>query len=138
MADSDNVQVAVRMRPFNKRETEMCVRAQHGNNGSDPRPHADRRGAKLCIRMLQKTAQTIITDPGSGKEHTFTFDYSYNSFVDKEDSDFCSQTTVWKDIGVKVLGNALEGYNVSLFAYGQTGAGKSCASSPPARSARTP
>lgn len=32
---------------------------------------------------------------------------------------------MWNDIGVKVLESAYKGYNVSLFAYGQTGAGKS-------------
>ena len=32
---------------------------------------------------------------------------------------------VFDDLGIGVLENAWQGYNVSLFAYGQTGAGKS-------------
>jgi len=32
---------------------------------------------------------------------------------------------VYEDLGIEMLEHALEGYNVCLFAYGQTGAGKS-------------
>lgn len=64
------------------------------------------------IKILQK------------RVNKFTFDFSYNSF-DSSAPGFCSQKTVWNDIGVKVLESAYKGYNVSLFAYGQTGAGKS-------------
>ena len=34
-------------------------------------------------------------------------------------------TQVFKDLGVDVLNSAFEGYNACIFAYGQTGAGKS-------------
>jgi hypothetical protein len=64
----------------------------------------------------------------AGTEKTFTFDYSYNSFVPRDDPAYASQDIVWKDIGEGVLANAYEGYNCSLFAYGQTGAGKSYSS----------
>ncbi|KAL4152553.1 hypothetical protein PRNP1_009481 [Phytophthora ramorum] len=84
---SENVQVAVRVRPFNEREKSM--------------------ESTSCIRMVKETQQTIITDPETNVEKVFTFDYSYNN------------------IGVKVLEHAWNGFNVSLFAYGQTGAGKS-------------
>lgn len=49
----------------------------------------------------------------------FTFDFSYNSFVPRDDPAYASQDTVWNDIGVGVLKNAYEGFNCSLFAYGQ-------------------
>jgi hypothetical protein len=32
---------------------------------------------------------------------------------------------VFKDLGIDVLNSAFEGYNACIFAYGQTGAGKS-------------
>ncbi|EEY59674.1 kinesin-like protein [Phytophthora infestans T30-4] len=102
---SENVQVAVRVRPFNEREKSM---------ESTP-----------CIRMVRETQQTIITDPETNIEKAFTFDYSYNSFVPSSDPAYASQQTVWDDIGIKVLEHAWNGFNVSLFAYGQTGAGKS-------------
>ena len=60
-----------------------------------------------------------------GTKKTFTFDYSYNSFVPEDADDHASQETVWNDLGVGVLENAWQGFNVSLFAYGQTGSGKS-------------
>lgn len=40
-------------------------------------------------------------------------------------SNYASQQMVFDDLGRGVLKNAYEGYNTSLFAYGQTGAGKS-------------
>lgn len=42
-----------------------------------------------------------------------------------EDPSFASQTLVFNDIGKEMLQHAFEGYNVCIFAYGQTGAGKS-------------
>ena len=45
--------------------------------------------------------------------------------MNPKDPEFASQDTVWNDLGIKVLEHAWEGFNVSLFAYGQTGAGKS-------------
>uniref|UniRef100_H3G803 Kinesin-like protein n=1 Tax=Phytophthora ramorum TaxID=164328 RepID=H3G803_PHYRM len=100
-----NVQVAVRVRPFNEREKSM--------------------ESTSCIRMVKETQQTIITDPETNVEKVFTFDYSYNSFAPPSEPEHASQQTVWEDIGVKVLEHAWNGFNVSLFAYGQTGAGKS-------------
>lgn len=83
----------------------------------------------------------------AGTEKKFTFDFSYNSFVQPDDPAFASQDHVWTDIGEDVLNNAYAGklpeiyargyliqpispyyyagYNCSLFAYGQTGSGKS-------------
>ena len=41
------------------------------------------------------------------------------------DARFAGQKQVYEDLGIEMLEHALEGYNVCLFAYGQTGAGKS-------------
>eukprot|EP01088_Endostelium_zonatum_P013652 TRINITY_DN2837_c0_g1_i1.p1 TRINITY_DN2837_c0_g1~~TRINITY_DN2837_c0_g1_i1.p1 ORF type:complete len:1343 (-),score=433.86 TRINITY_DN2837_c0_g1_i1:127-4155(-) len=101
-----NVRVAVRVRPFNSREKEM--------------------NAKCVIKMSGNS--TAIYDPNaSNKEASkriFAYDYSYWSF-DPKDSHFANQDVVFNDLGLDVLKNAWEGYNVSMFAYGQTGAGKS-------------
>ncbi|KAJ8563848.1 hypothetical protein ON010_g7499 [Phytophthora cinnamomi] len=104
---SENVQVAVRVRPFNEREKSM--------------------DSTSCIRMVKETQQTIITDPETNVEKAFTFDYSYNSFVPASEPDHASQQIVWEDIGIKVLEHAWNGFNVSLFAYGQTGIYYPCA-----------
>ncbi|XP_071656370.1 kinesin-like protein KIF1C isoform X7 [Patagioenas fasciata] len=98
------VKVAVRVRPFNARET--------------------RQRAKCVIRMSGNT--TCITNPKVPEDATkhFTFDHSYWSHTSEEDPQFASQRRVYQDVGRQLLLQALEGYNVSVLAYGQTGAGK--------------
>ena len=100
---SEAIQVAVRVRPFASYEKE--------------------RGAKCVVDM--KGAQTIVTNPSSGKQKPFTFDYSYNSFVAPGEPGYASNELVYQQLGVGVLENAWRGFNCCLFAYGQTGAGKS-------------
>ncbi|KAE8294402.1 Kinesin-like protein KIF1A [Larimichthys crocea] len=69
---------------------------------------------------------TTIINPKQAKDNkSFNFDYSYWSHTTPEDSNYASQMKVYKDIGEEMLLHAFEGYNVCIFAYGQTGAGKS-------------
>ncbi|XP_034559757.1 kinesin-like protein KIF1A isoform X1 [Notolabrus celidotus] len=99
-----SVKVAVRVRPFNSREI-----------GKD---------SKCIIQMTGNT--TTILNPKQPKENkSFNFDYSYWSHTTPEDINYASQKQVYKDIGEEMLLHAFEGYNVCIFAYGQTGAGKS-------------
>ncbi|XP_074492648.1 kinesin-like protein KIF1A isoform X12 [Sebastes fasciatus] len=99
-----SVKVAVRVRPFNSREI-----------GKE---------SKCIIQMTGNT--TTINNPKQLKDNkSFNFDYSYWSHTSPEDINYASQMQVYKDIGVEMLQHAFEGYNVCIFAYGQTGAGKS-------------
>lgn len=102
-----SVKVAVRVRPFNSREIS--------------------RDAACIIDMAGNT--TTIHNPKPGPKDyqykSFNFDYSYWSHTDPNDSEFASQTKVYEDIGLEMLNHAFDGYNVCIFAYGQTGAGKS-------------
>ncbi|XP_037830170.1 kinesin-like protein KIF1A isoform X12 [Kryptolebias marmoratus] len=99
-----SVKVAVRVRPFNSRETE--------------------KDSKCIIQMSGNT--TTIINPKQAKDNkSFNFDYSYWSHTSPEDVNYASQVRVYKDIGEEMLLHAFEGYNVCIFAYGQTGAGKS-------------
>ncbi|KPP71020.1 kinesin-like protein KIF1A-like, partial [Scleropages formosus] len=67
-----------------------------------------------------------IINPKVPKDNkSFSFDYSYWSHTSPEDINYASQQQVYKDIGEEMLLHAFEGYNVCIFAYGQTGAGKS-------------
>ncbi|KTF75605.1 hypothetical protein cypCar_00050002, partial [Cyprinus carpio] len=68
-----------------------------------------------------------IWNPKQPKEtaKNFSFDYSYWSHSTEDDPAFASQRQVYLDIGEEMLLHAFEGYNVCIFAYGQTGAGKS-------------
>merc|ERR1711874_88660 len=72
---------------------------------------------------------TSISNPKAppGKDRdikSFNYDYSYWSH-DTQDSEFATQKDVYKDIGEEMLLHSFDGYNVCIFAYGQTGAGKS-------------
>lgn len=105
-----SVQVAVRARPFSKRELDA--------------------GSQFCIEMRRQS--TIIFKSGlssgkgiSGKSNAkeFVYDFSYWS-VDPRDEGFTSQEKVFSDLGTPVLNSAFEGYNACVFAYGQTGSGK--------------
>ncbi|KAK6022756.1 kinesin motor domain protein, partial [Ostertagia ostertagi] len=58
------------------------------------------------------------------KCHSFNFDHSYWSYS-RDDAHYASQIQVYQDLGVEMLEHAFEGYNVCIFAYGQTGGGKS-------------
>ncbi|XP_030015233.1 kinesin-like protein KIF1A isoform X2 [Sphaeramia orbicularis] len=99
-----SVKVAVRVRPFNSREI-----------GKE---------SKCIIQMSGNT--TTILNPKQPKENkSFNFDFSYWSHTTPEDINYASQMQVYKDIGEEMLLHAFEGYNVCIFAYGQTGAGKS-------------
>uniref|UniRef100_A0A672S084 Kinesin-like protein KIF1B n=1 Tax=Sinocyclocheilus grahami TaxID=75366 RepID=A0A672S084_SINGR len=100
-----SVKVAVRVRPFNSRETSK---------------------ESKCIIQMQGNSTTIL-NPKNPKEppKSFSFDYSYWSHTSPDDPCFASQSLVYNDIGEEMLQHAFEGYNVCIFAYGQTGAGKS-------------
>ncbi|KAG8508288.1 LOW QUALITY PROTEIN: Kinesin-like protein KIF1B, partial [Galemys pyrenaicus] len=119
-----SVKVAVRVRPFNSREMS--------------------RDSKCIIQMSGST--TTIVNPKQPKEtpKSFSFDYSYWSHTSvsgallpgpgtpqpeaqsrPQDAGYASQRQVYRDIGEEMLQHAFEGYNVCIFAYGQTGAGKS-------------
>ncbi|XP_038605637.1 kinesin-like protein KIF1A isoform X23 [Tachyglossus aculeatus] len=100
-----SVKVAVRVRPFNSREMS--------------------RDSKCIIQMTGST--TTIVNPKQPKEtpKSFSFDYSYWSHTTPADINYASQKQVYHDIGEEMLQHAFEGYNVCIFAYGQTGAGKS-------------
>lgn len=102
-----SVKVAVRVRPFNNREISreaQCIIEMTGNTTSIMNPKAP-PGTKDAVK-------------------SFNYDYSYFS-MDPSDLNYSTQLMVYKDIGEEMLQHAFEGYNVCIFAYGQTGAGKS-------------
>ena len=86
-------------------------------------------GATRIVRMEQllKGSKTYITNPETGAEKFFDYDFSFQTFDENDLSagPYASQETVFETLGRPVMVSALEGRNVCLFAYGQTGAGKS-------------
>ncbi|XP_039229264.1 kinesin-like protein KIF13B isoform X15 [Drosophila yakuba] len=105
---SDKIKVAVRVRPFNRREIELDTK---------------------CIVEMEKQ-QTILQNPPTLEKierkqpKTFAFDHCFYS-SNPEDENFASQETVFDCVGRGILDNAFQGYNACIFAYGQTGSGKS-------------
>ncbi|OSD01737.1 kinesin-domain-containing protein [Trametes coccinea BRFM310] len=112
-----NIKVVVRCRPLNSREIA--------------------RGAKCLVRM--EGNQTILDPPEAGsagaqaasgraterKTMTFTFDKSYWSAGPRDDPKYCSQQTLYDDLGKELLDHSFAGFNACILAYGQTGSGKS-------------
>mmetsp|Transcript_65413 Transcript_65413/g.116056 ORF Transcript_65413/g.116056 Transcript_65413/m.116056 type:complete len:775 (+) Transcript_65413:65-2389(+) len=114
---AESVVVGVRVRPFNDRERGL--------------------NAEVCIDMQGPT--TTIKNVENAKDDegkSFTFDESFWSHDGFEDdgtgymkaaagSKYADQRHVFDTFGQRVLDNAWEGFHCCLFAYGQTGAGKS-------------
>ncbi|KKA29252.1 hypothetical protein TD95_002057 [Thielaviopsis punctulata] len=117
-AHRGNVRVVVRVRAFLPRET--------------------KRGAECLIRMNPQTQETTLVSPGNSdpvnarakarrsntQDRTFAFDRSFWSH-DPTDSHFADQDDVYTSLGEEFLDHNFEGYHTCIFAYGQTGAGKS-------------
>jgi hypothetical protein len=104
-----NVKVVVRVRPPVEREVQ-----KNGRN---------------LIQMEGNT--TTITPSCNGcppsrnmEPRQFHFDYSFWS-VDETDVNYADQNTVYDAVGKEFLDHNMEGYHTCIFAYGQTGAGKS-------------
>jgi len=112
---SSSVKVAVRARPLNRREIDM--------------------GAEVILSMQDENVRIInkkLKNEFSIDKHTvknpfyekqFSFDHAYWS-VKENDRHFTKQEQIYNDLGADVVKSALLGYNACIFAYGQTGAGK--------------
>ncbi|CAJ1381316.1 unnamed protein product [Effrenium voratum] len=96
---AETIKVAVRVRPLIQRELDA--------------------GATIVV-AIHNNAVTVDHGP---QRRTFGFDHAYWS-VDAKDAGYASQEHVNNDIGKPCLENMLKGYNFCVFAYGQTGAGK--------------
>lgn len=92
---SECVKVMVRARPINQREIN--------------------EGTKCCIEIDKKFNQVVIKK-GPGDEKAFTYDAVYDWTS--------SQRSVYDESAFPLVESVLEGYNGTIFAYGQTGCGK--------------
>eukprot|EP00906_Rhabdomonas_costata_P022077 RCo031951 len=107
--EGEAVKVAVRVRKFNQREIDA--------------------GATRIVRMqnFDQGSKTYLTNPETKEEKDFAYDFSFQSHSKDEQGigEWATQDTVFDTLGAPVLTNVQSGCNVCLFAYGQTGAGKS-------------
>ncbi|KAM5300671.1 kinesin-like protein KIF14 isoform 2-T2 [Glossophaga mutica] len=101
-AESSQVTVAVRVRPFSKRER-------------------DEDAAQVVFVNGEEVA---VRHPDMRHVYSFVYDVSFWSF-DEGHPRHAGQAAVYSTLAAPLLARALEGYNACLFAYGQTGSGKS-------------
>jgi Kinesin motor domain len=94
---SESVKVMVRIRPMNTREKD-----------------------KKCISIAEadsSTMQITLTNPNDNDiQKVFAFDATFPQS--------CAQQTVYESAAFQLVESVLEGYNGTIFAYGQTGCGK--------------
>ena len=69
--------------------------------------------------------ETRIRNPESGEIKKFGFHRCYWSTDSSQGKPPVDNMFVFNDIGQEILGHIYQGYNSTVFAYGQTGAGKS-------------
>nr|XP_020139905.1 kinesin-like protein KIF14 [Microcebus murinus] len=100
--ENSQVTVAVRIRPFTKRE----------------------KIEKASQVVFMNGEEITVEHPDMKQVYNFIYDVSFWSF-DECHPHYASQTTVYERLAAPLLERAFEGYNTCLFAYGQTGSGKS-------------
>ena len=92
-----NVVVVARVRPQNKIE--------------------DRRGGAPCVTVENaEEAQRVHVAARSGAKQSFDFDHTFGPES--------IQSDVFDRVGAPLIGSILEGFNGTIFAYGQTSSGK--------------
>eukprot|EP00178_Gracilaria_changii_P001468 TRINITY_DN11_c1_g1_i10.p1 TRINITY_DN11_c1_g1~~TRINITY_DN11_c1_g1_i10.p1 ORF type:complete len:1127 (+),score=188.39 TRINITY_DN11_c1_g1_i10:7886-11266(+) len=106
-ARSVNVQVAVRCRPLNEREK------SHGER-SVLSVDSLRKEVVLTGPTMQRKG-TVMPGIASGKK-TYTYDHVFGVSA--------TQVEVYEGVVEPIVDEVLEGYNCTVFAYGQTGTGK--------------
>ena len=92
---SECVKVAIRVRPMNKHEIE--------------------EKSKLCVEV-DKVNNTVSVFNSKGNSKTFQFDYVFPMDA--------SQREIYDTVAFPIVDSIFQGYNGTVFAYGQTGCGK--------------
>ncbi|CAD8199987.1 unnamed protein product [Paramecium pentaurelia] len=90
------VKVIVRMRPFNQREKE---------NGSKP-----------CVIVHEDTNSVELRNSQDNEVKNFTYDYVFGAET--------PQLQIYQKSAFNLVESVADGYNGTIFAYGQTGCGK--------------
>lgn len=72
---------------------------------------------------MSMPSSTSVHLEAHGDVKTYTFDRALWSHR-VQDHNFASQETVMEEVGLSMVANAMNGYNHTLFAYGQTSSGK--------------
>ena len=94
---NEAVKVAIRCRPMNDKELAQ--------------------GHTKVVNINRPRGEILVQRPfGSEEPKTFTFDMCYGDGI--------MQSEIFNETSAPIISNVLEGYNGTIFAYGQTGTGK--------------
>eukprot|EP00286_Rhodomonas_abbreviata_P005259 CAMPEP_0181330020 /NCGR_PEP_ID=MMETSP1101-20121128/23655_1 /TAXON_ID=46948 /ORGANISM="Rhodomonas abbreviata, Strain Caron Lab Isolate" /LENGTH=373 /DNA_ID=CAMNT_0023439205 /DNA_START=243 /DNA_END=1361 /DNA_ORIENTATION=+ len=96
------VYLASRVRPLTPREISM--------------------GSKSCI-VVDDNCTTLV-NPETGDAKAFVLDYSYDSTDASRSEESADNHRIFKDVGTKIVSDALQGFNTCFFAHGQPQTGK--------------
>lgn len=88
-----------------------------------PLPFREKNENSLPV-ISMNGSETAVRNPSTNQVYNFSYDFSFWSF-DKCHPNFASQAMIYQTLAVPLIERAFEGYNACLFAYGQTGTGKS-------------
>ncbi|RPA78734.1 kinesin family protein [Ascobolus immersus RN42] len=116
--DGANVRVVVRVRGFLPREIERgatCIVSM------DPATETTTLNAPIQVGTTQNAR---VNARKTYESKTFTFDNSFWS-ANRNDPHYADQEEIYNALGEEFLDHNFEGYHTCIFAYGQTGAGKS-------------
>lgn len=105
----NNFKVVIRVRPPLPRELDKVKQFQNV-------VQVDDAGHVLTVSENLNGAAGGMDDGSGHGYHTFTFDHVYGQH--------CCQSDVYENTAKGVVESSLEGYNATMFAYGQTGTGK--------------
>ena len=74
-------------------------------------------GLQSVVQIFSARNEIMVTKPNSNEEpKQFTFDGVFDQNISQED--------IYERTAAPIVENVLEGYNGTVFAYGQTGTGK--------------
>jgi len=93
---SECVRVVIRCRPMSDKE--------------------QRDGREPVVRMVYDKGEVIVAKESEPAPKVFTFDCVYDMNSKQED--------IFAETAYPIIENVMEGYNGTIFAYGQTGTGK--------------
>ena len=116
MKDAANIRVGLRIRPLNKREKGLRE-TEPDPRGPLPMTYSNSEITDMDAATEDEKKAFDTIEVGSEKKKKYTFDYVFDGTTTQEY--FCNRAVF------NMVDRFVEGINCTIFAYGQTGAGKS-------------
>lgn len=107
--------------------------SQRNESNNENINESESSGMIVSVRIKppeENSSNISVNSPGlnllrittnSDNHNTYKYDYvHWSTGTSRDTPSYASQETVYNDIGIPLVRNTLQGYNCSLFAYGQT------------------